>query len=186
MLINALLTAFALQLTPVDSAAVYATLLERLRAEYPEFPVVLAETRSGVGCMPICGAALREPDRPAPPPAPPVEARAHSPELIGRLRSRGLVDATCEARALTFGCKGYPRHLFVALGEIQPTLPQGRRPVEGGVWVRMAVLVPCTTDCPRPGSTDPYFPNGYGLWFLLTPGENGAWEVVGREPWFAI
>ncbi|HEX2205155.1 MAG TPA: hypothetical protein VHG91_17720 [Longimicrobium sp.] len=185
MLLSAFLAVFALQVTPVDSAAVYGALLERVRAEYPAFPVVLSEA-SDVECMPICGAVLRDPDRSANPPTPRLPRRSHPPELLDRLRSRGLVDATCEAVALRFGCKGYPRHLFVALGEIEPHPARGPRPVDGGVWVRVALLVPCTNDCPAPGSTDPYFPNGHGLWLLLEPGENGAWAVERTEPWFMI
>lgn len=186
MLINALLAAFALQVTPVDSVAVYATLLERVREAYAAFPVVLSEA-SDVECMPICGAVLRDPDRSADPSAAPrMPRREHAPELLDRLRSRGLVDATCQAVALVFGCKGYPRHLFVAMGEIESNPVRGPRPVEGGVWVRVALLVPCTTRCPQPGSTDPYFPDGFGLWFLLNPDENGAWAVARTAYWFAI
>jgi hypothetical protein len=186
MVIPILLAAFALQQPAVDTAAVYAGVLEVVRAEHPELPVVLARTRSGVACMPLCGAGLRAPDQPPEPERDSIVATEHSSALIGRLMERGLVDAACDVAPRTFGCRGFREHLFVALGEVQESPVEGPRRVEGGVWMKVALLAPCGERCPKPGSDEPYFPDGYGLWYLLKPGDDGAWRVAQRMPAFFL
>lgn len=186
MVLSFLIAALSLQQPPVDTAAVYAGVLEVVRAERPALPVVLARTRSGVACMPLCGAGLRDPDRPPEPERNSIAATEHSPAVIRRLMERGLVDATCDAAPRTFGCRGFREHLFVALGEVQESPVAGPRPVEGGVWVKVALLAPCGERCPKPGSDEPYFPDGYGLWYLLKPGEDGSWKVAERMPAFFL
>lgn len=167
----------------VDSAAVYSAILTQVRAEHPALPVALAETRSGVACMPHCGARLRDADAAAPAAEERV-GESHSAVLLSALTERGLVDRTCAVRPRVFGCPDAPAHLFVALGEISAEPPEGPPPVPGGVWVRAAFLVPCERDCTRaPG--EPYFPDAFGSWFLLEADACGAWRVVRRLPAFA-
>lgn len=169
--------------THVDTAAIYSVLLRKVRDAYPGLPILLAETRSGVACMPHCGARFRGG---AGGTEPPTSSQDHSPALIQLLRDRGLVQATCIVPERTFGCLGHPGELFIGLGEIQTAPPRGPLPVEGGVWVKVALLVPCETDCRTPAPGEPYFPDGFGLWFLLKPRADATWEVVGSEPAFAL
>lgn len=162
----------------VDSLAIYAALLQEVRTHYPGVPVVLAQTRSGVACMPLCGARLRDPDAPAPADTTPGPAPvAHSDGLLRQLRERALIDATCRVPADTFGCEGtFPGYIFAGLGEIQESPPRGPPRVEGGVWVKLALLVPCTTNCRTPGPDEPYFPDAFGYWSL----SSAATTVPGR------
>jgi hypothetical protein len=186
MLVPAAALVLALHsIPPIDSAAVYAPILEELRAEYPHLPIVLSETRSGVECMPHCGAELREPDGGWVPRSA-AEAVDHSSALIEALRSGGLVDASCPVQPRVFGCADHPRHLFVALGEISARPAAGPPEVEGAVWVKVAILVPCDIRCPSADPDEPYFPDGFGLWYLLQPDRAGGWQVVRRTPAFFI
>jgi hypothetical protein len=181
----ALITALAFQATlPADTAAAYVVILEQIRAEHPGLPVVLAETRSGVACMPHCGARAagghRTGDRRD------TTSSWHSAEVIRQLRDAGLVQATCEVPERTFGCTGYPGHLFVALGEMQESPPRGPRRVDGGLWVKAAILVPGKEPCLPRDPGEPYYPDGFGYWFLLVPQEDGAWKSVKRLPAFFL
>ena len=170
---------------PVDSLEIYSALLQKIRGAYPGFPVLLAETRSGVACMPHCGATYR--GRPVDERSTnAVEPQDHSPELLRRLLDRGLVQATCVVPERTFGCLGRRGQIFVGLGEIQASPPGGPRPVEGGVWVKVVLLLPCTVDCRPREPGEPYFPDGFGLWFLLKPHGDATWEVVTTEPAFSL
>lgn len=173
-----------------DSTEVYAAILQEVRREYRGLPVVLAETRAGVACMPHCGARLRDPDGAVAPEAPEAQLADgdHSPELLRVLRSRGLIDHVCAVDASRLGCSGYPGNLFVALGELSAAPTGGPAPVDGAVWVKAAVLVPCTyaRRCPRAGSDDPYFPDAFGIWFLLAPDPDGTWRIIRRVPAFFV
>lgn len=171
--------------TAVDSAAVYELLLHDVRATHPQMPIVLAETRSGVACMPHCGARVTgefaNDER--------GHLRAavnHSPGLLAELRRRGLIDATCTVPEATFGCGGHPGHLFVALGAVESAPAHGPAHVRGAFWVRVAVLVPCTTNCPASGSPDNYFPDAYGTWYLVARVADGRWAIKARQPAFAV
>lgn len=185
-MLAALLLALSLQPGPEpDSVQVYAAILTQVRAAYPDLPVLLSETRAGVECMPHCGARLRDPDggvfRLAE-----VPTGDHSPELLRRLKDLSLVDSTCLVQERVFGCLRHPRFLFVALGEISEAPKRGPAPVAESVWVRTAFLVPCRVDCRERSADEPYFPDAFGLWFLLRPRPDGSWEVVRTVPAFAI
>jgi hypothetical protein len=187
MLMKFLVVALASLHEPsVDTAAVYSVLLQDVRAHHPGLPVVLAETRSGVDCMPLCGATYqgaplaREGEHGRDPP------ESHSAALLRDLRSRGLAEATCVVPERTFGCRDHPGHLFVGLSEIREKPPHGPSPVDGGWWVRVAVLVPCRENCGSRQANEPQFPDGYGYWTLLRRGADGAWRLVGRQPAFFL
>jgi hypothetical protein len=165
-----------------DSVAIYSVILEQVRADHPGTPVVMAETRSGVSCMPHCGAALAgEPPRHA------REAQtSHSRQSIRRLRKRGLINATCPPVRGTFGCPGHPRHIFVGLGDIAQNPPDGPPAANGGYWVKVALLVPCAADCASRGEESAH-PNGFGYWaFVQRPTTGGTWCVTRRLPAFAL
>jgi hypothetical protein len=186
-MLASLLLALSLQQSPgLDSAHVYAAILTHVRAGYPELPIVLSETRAGVACMPHCGAILRDADAPAPGAPAPTPSGDHSPRLLHRLHDLGLIEATCPVEARMFGCRSHPGHLFVALGEIEDAPSRGPQPEAGGMWVRAAFLVPCIRDCRERVPDEPYFPDAFGLWFLLKCGADGAWEVVRTVPAFSV
>jgi hypothetical protein len=170
-----------------DPVAVYAPILQEVRSQYPGIPIAMAETRSDAECMPHCGAQLRNPDSGFRPGT--VRVRVdHSEEVLGALRAHGLIDVSCRVRESTFGCGDYPGFFFVALGEISAAPMSGPARVEGAVWVKAAFLVPClyTGRCPPPDSDEPYFPDAFGVWFLLQPEASGAWQIIRRVPAFAI
>jgi hypothetical protein len=186
---NLLLLALGLQLgSPVpDPAEVFPPILQDVRRQYRGIPVAMAETQSDVECMPHCGAQLRDPDSSFRPDT--VRAQVdHSEAVLSALRARGLIDVSCRVQESTFGCGDYPGFFFVALGEISAAPAGGPARVEGAVWVKAAFLVPClyTGRCPPPDSDDPYFPDAFGVWFLLQPGFDGAWQIIRRVPAFAI
>lgn len=166
-----------------DSLAVYAEILEQVRAEFPARPVALATTRSGVDCMPLCGVRLRDPgaavDTTVMASAPGVE---HSPALLDSLRARGLVQQACAVRQGWYGCPDYPEHLFVALGEITAQPVNGPAPVADGIWVKVALLVPSTGSCGQ--TREPCHPDAMGYWYLLRQAADGAWSIVRRAPAF--
>lgn len=181
-----LMAVLGVQAAPApDTVEIYSAVLEATRAEVPGVPVVLAETRSGVACMPHCGARLRSPGE-SPGPEERVEPQDHSGAVLQRLLGRGLIQATCEVPESTFGCAGRPGHVFVGLGEIQASPPRGPGPEAGGLWVRAAFLVPCMTRCAASDTGRPRTPDAYGYWYLLRPGETGRWRVIKRLPAFFI
>jgi hypothetical protein len=185
-MLASLLLALSLQQSPgVDSVQVYAAILNRVRDAYPELPVLMSETRKGVACMPHCGAQLRDLDA-EPADAAETPTGNHSSQVLDSLRRLELIDRTCPVQERVFGCLGHPGYLFVALGEISEAPDGGPAPVRGGVWVRTAFLVPCTTNCRERSADEPYFPDAFGLWFLLQPREDGTWEIVRNVPAFAI
>lgn len=178
---------FVLGAPVLDTAEVYAPILQEVRRQYRGIPIALAETRSDVECMPHCGAQLRDPGSAFQPDT--ARARIdHSESVLRSLRARGLIDVSCRVREMTFGCGDYPGFLFVALGAVSPAPVGGPAQVDGAVWVKAAFLVPCmyAGRCPRPDSHDPYFPDATGVWFLLQPGTDGEWQVIRRVPAFAI
>jgi hypothetical protein len=178
-----LLTLAVLQPPAVDSLAVYAAILEQVRGEFPARPVALARTRSGVECMPLCGVRTRDPDGTAETVlvAPEVE---HSAELLDSLRARRLIDDTCAVREGVYGCIDYPQHLFIALGEITAHPKRGPEPVGDGVWVQVALLIPCAVDCAAQQGRTGYHPDAFGYWYLMRPGCDGTWTIVRRAPGF--
>src|SRR5687768_8713504 len=130
MLTIGLLIALTMQQPPVvDSVLVYSEILAQVRAEFPARAVALATTRSGVECMPLCGAGLRDPDGGTSDIVDSAPEITHSTELLNSLRSRGLVEDTCEVREGWYGCPDHPEHLFVALGEITTRPRRGPEPV---------------------------------------------------------
>ena len=167
----------------VDSLAVYSEILEQVRTEFPARAVALARTRSGVRCMPLCGVRLRDPDAAADTTvvnsAPEAE---HSFALLDSLRTRGLIERTCGVREGWYGCPDYPEHLFVALGEITTHPEHGPEPVADGVWVQVALLVPCTRNCSH--TSERHHPDAMGYWYLLRQADDGTWEIVRRAPGF--
>lgn len=168
----------------VDSLAVYSEILEQVRTEFPGRPVALAKTRSGADCMPLCGVQLRDPDGAAGTTsgtsgAPEV---SHSPALLDSLRTRGLIEHACATRDGWYGCPDYPEHLFVALGEITTHPKGGPEPVADGVWVKVALLVPCAANCSRTGGHA--HPDAIGYWYLLRQAPDGTWTIVRRAPGF--
>ena len=185
MLRIGLLLALAVQPpSPVDSLAVYSEILEQVRAEFPARPVALARTRSGVDCMPLCGVRLRDPDGSAADAVASAPDIDHSATLLDSLRARGLIEATCAVREEWYGCPEFPEHLFVALGEITDRPKQGPEAVAGGVWVKVALLVPCTGDCAARRASERYHPDALGYWYLLRQGTSGTWAIVRRAPGF--
>jgi hypothetical protein len=180
-----LLAVTAYRASDVDSLAVYSAVLQQVRNEFPAHAIVLAETRSEVACMPICGAALRDPGGTAEP-APRIPKVDHSPALLARLRERGLIAATCVVPELHYGCADNVGRLFVALGEIAAAPAGGPAPEEGAVWVKVAFLVPCVRDCPTPGSESRHVPDAFGYWYLLRADACGSWTIVRRAPGFAV
>lgn len=180
-----LLLALGVQPWPaVDSVEVYSTILEQVRAEFPGRPVALATTRSGVECMPLCGVRLRNPDEGAGETAPATSAVDHSVALLESLRARGLVQAACTVREGWYGCPDHPEHLFVGLGEISRRPTSGPEPVPGGVWVKVALLVPCTEHCAAGRAGEHDHPEALGYWYLLRQGTDGTWTVMRRAPGF--
>ena len=180
MLMLLLAAGLAMQTGPLpDSAAIYSVLLRGVRAENPGVPVVLAETRSGVECMPHCGAILDG--------EPGVEAAEHTAEhgaeLAKTLRERGLIEATCRASPNTFGCAGHPGHIFVGLGEISERPRSGPPPVEGPYWVKVALLLPCGASC---ASAGPAHLDAFGYWALVRRRADGTWHMVRRLPAFVL
>lgn len=184
--VNVLATLIRLALFPptqADSVEIYSAILRQVEAEYPGQRVVLAETRSGVRCMPVCGVALHDPEG-SPVPSAPTPEVSHSPGLLRELRDRGLIDATCAVQERFFGCEGYSGHLFVALGQIEHTPRFGPVPVDRGLWVQTAFLVPCASAVRDVPSGKSCHPEMFGYWYLLVPSENGTWTVARRHPGF--
>lgn len=175
--------ALAVRTPPVDTVAVYATILREVRMRHPDVPVVLAETRSGVECMPHCGAIFQN----GPEPGQRAHAenpRDHSREVIRRLREQALIDTTCAVPADVFGCGTiHPGHLFVALGEIRESPPGGPRPEAEGFWVRVALLEP---EGAASGSDASATPDAYGIWTLVRREADCSWTVVKILPAFSI
>lgn len=187
MLTMTLLLALGVQqASPVDSLAVYSAILSQVKEEFPGHQIALAETRSGVDCMPLCGVSLRDPDTHTNSPATRPADVAHSRQLMDALRSRGLVDETCRVEEGWYGCRAYPGYLFVALGQITARPPRGPDPVEGGVWIKVALLVPCGERCTGPDADEMSHPEAFGYWYLLQPNSDGGWSVVRRAPAFAV
>jgi hypothetical protein len=181
-MLSILVAALALlQGTPQDTTDIYSVVLREIRTEYPGLPVVLAETRSGVACMPHCGAQLREPDQTARPEERDPRVDVHSAATVQQLRERGLVQETCAVQQNTFGC-GPAGNLFVGLGSIEESPRNGPPPVEGALWVKAAVLVPCT----KSGGGGCRIPEAMGWWFLVSAAAGCEWNVVRRLPAFAI
>jgi hypothetical protein len=186
MLRIGLLLALSVQHPPtVDSLAVYSAILEQVRAEFPARAVALAQTRSGVDCMPLCGVQLRDPGNGA------IEAVAsappdvdHSVALLDSLRARGLIQDACAVREGWYGCPELPEHLFVALGEITSQPRRGPEPVTEGVWVKVALLVPCTGECTARRASEHYHPEAFGYWYLLRQEADGTWVIIRRAPGF--
>ena len=175
----------ALQLSSPDTAAAYTAVLRQIRTEYAELPVVLAETRSGVACMPHCGAELREPGQSKPVVSASAPPEDHSPGVVRVLREHDLVQATCAVRQASFGCADHPDHLFVGLGALEERPRRGPPPVEGAFWLKAAILVPGT--CASTPGQGRNVPEAVGWWFLVSPaGTDGEWRVVRRLPAFAI
>ena len=168
----------------VDSLAVYSEILEEVRTEFPGRAVALAKTRSGADCMPLCGARLRDPDgvAGAMTPADAASEVSHSPALLDSLRTRGLIEHACATREGWYGCPDHPEHLFVALGEITTHPKRGPAPEADGVWVKVALLVPCTDHCSQTGGHA--HPDAMVYWYLLRQAPGGAWEIVRRAPGF--
>lgn len=164
-----------------DTSEIYSVVLRELRAGHPGLPVVFAETRSGVACMPHCGAQLREPGQTARLEERNVPPTLHPAATIQQLRSRGLVQETCLPELGSFGC-GPAGHLFVALGSIEKSPSDGPPPVEGALWVKAAVLVPCTES----EGERCRVPEGLGWWFLVSFAAGCEWSVLRRLPAFAI
>jgi hypothetical protein len=166
----------------VDSVAVYAEILRQVRTEFAADSLVLAKTRSGVDCMPMCGARLRSPDGAGSIVTDSAQIQ-HSVALLDSLRALRLVEYTCAVRDQWYGCPDYPEHLFVALGEITSEPRRGPEPVMGGVWVKVALLVPCKADRPDPAG-DPCHADALGYWYLLQQKAGGGWTIVRRAPGF--
>jgi hypothetical protein len=167
--------------TPQDTTDIYSIVLREIRTEYPDLPVVLAETRSGVSCMPHCGAQLRELGQTVGPEERTADTDVHSAATVQQLRELGLVQETCEVQQNTFGC-GPAGHLFVGLGSIEKSPRNGPPPVEGALWVKAAVLVPCAAS----GGEECRVPEALGWWFLVSADSGCEWSVVRRLPAFAI
>jgi hypothetical protein len=170
----------------IDSVAVYSAILTQVRSEFPGRPIALAESRSDVECMPLCGAGLHDPNGPAEATGLATPGVEHSPALLAALKERKLVDATCVVPERTFGCAEREDHLFVALGEITATPPEGPEPIEGGLWVKAAFLVPPTGSCAAPASDRACIPDAFGYWYLLHPQPDGTWIIVRRAPSFVV
>ncbi len=161
---------------------IYTAVLQELRNAYPALPVVLAETRSGTACMPHCGARLRAPEQAGPEQTADPGSVDHSGALLESLRERGVVQAVCEVKPGVFGCAEHPDHLFVGLGELERSPERGPPPVEGGFWIKAAVLVPSSAGAKGDACDGP---EALGWWFLVVPGEDG-WRVARRLPAFAV
>jgi hypothetical protein len=170
MLLAVLLTALSLPGGPaVDKASVYAAVLQAVQVEHPGQPIVLSETWSDVECAPLCADTLGR--------------EQHSVELIQRLQARGLVDATCRVPKNAIGCPSHPKHVFVALGDIQDDTPEGGQRVEGGVWVLVVTHTPCREPL---GAERCQSVDASGFRFLVKQNENGVWKVVKARPeWIA-
>ena len=167
---------------PPDSVAIYSVVLQQVRADHPGTPVVMAEARSGVACMPSCGASLVGDTQPR---AHEIQT-SHSRELSRTLRERGLIDATCPPVPDTYGCPSHPRHLFVGLGDISRNPANGPPAENDGYWVKVAVLVPCAADCMSRAQASEHA-DGFGYWALVQrASEGGMWRVTRRLPAFAI
>ena len=163
----------------VDTFAVYSIVLAELHADHPRGSFVLAETRSGVECMPRCGAGLRDPDTAAKPQAQAAASIDHSPALIARLRRAGLVDATCPVRDRTFGCRAARGRVFLALGEVEDNPPgppwNGK---DGEYWVKVALLL-APGPCGGPSEGDAWMADGVVYWMFVKR-EEGRWRLVQR------
>lgn len=165
----------------VDTAAVYAAVLSDIRAEHPGVPIVLAETRTGVECMPHCGARFQENALSAAA-GPAGTPRVHGAGVIRSLRHRELIDATCTVKPRVFGCLGYAGHIFVGLGEISGSPRYGPPEVKGAYWVQVALLVPCKVRCEAGRAS----PDGFGYWVLVHQQNDGSWRTGRRQPTFAL
>lgn len=170
----------------VDSLAVYSAIMEQVKTEFPARAVALATTRSGVECMPFCGVQLRDPDGEAVETITSAPNIDHSVTLMDSLRARGLIQDTCAVQEGGYGCPGFPEHVFVALGEITEQPKRGPPPVTGGIWVKVAFLVPCTGECTAIRASEHYQPDAFGYWYLLQQGTNGMWVIIRRAPGFAV
>lgn len=148
----------------IDTAAVYSTLLQAVRGEHPGRVTVLSETWSDVECMPHCSTSISE-------------DRAHSEQVLQRLRTEGLIQAQCRVGRSSLGCGAAAGRLFVALGEIRPDTPEGGQRVDGGVWVMVVTVAPCTGSC--------RFPNAAAYRYLLKQ-EGSCWRVVRRRPEWVV
>jgi hypothetical protein len=94
----------ALQLAgspPMDSAAVYTLLLHEVRAEHADARIILSETRSGVSCMPHCGASAPDGTLIDSQTGPGIEV-THGPSLVAKLREEKLIDGTCPVTPRVF------------------------------------------------------------------------------------
>lgn len=174
-----------LQGTPVDTASTYGAVLNDIRTSHPGLPVVLAESRSAVQCMPHCEARLRQPDGGAASNPSSVPLSNHSQSLIRTLREMGLVQEWCKVPDGAFGCDGHPDHLFVGLGEISEAPAGGPPKVEGALWVKAALLVPGASSCEADDRTCRH-PDGYGIWYLVGPEKDGTVKVLQRLPAFFL
>ena len=168
----------------VDTVAIYSIVLADLHADYPRGSFVLAETRSGVECMPACGAGLRDPDTAAKPSPQATASIDHSPALIARLRRAGLIDATCPVRDRTYGCRAARGRIFVALGEVEDN-PRGPpwNGKDGEYWVKVALLSPGPPD---PCEAEAGTADGFGYWMFVKREDSGRWRLVQRLIAFSI
>lgn len=175
MLTLAFWATLALQPQPaMDTVAVYAAVLQEIRAEYPGRSVVLSETRSDVECMPRCSGTVWSEDGKEP-----VTWEEHAAELVQQLKHRGLVDATCRTRESVLGCRDYSGHLFVALGTIQGDTPQPGTGEDAGVWILAVTHAGCSTPMGEKGCR---FFDAMGIRYLVKKDEAGVWKVVRRRP----
>ncbi|HEX8452781.1 MAG TPA: hypothetical protein VF647_11835 [Longimicrobium sp.] len=170
---------------PVDSASVYALLLQGVRAEYADARIVLSETRSGVGCMPHCGASVPDESPITPEPRQANEA-THGPALVAQLREKKLIDGTCSVSPRVYGCAEATNAVFVGLGEIAERPEGSPPPAEGPYWVRVAILDMRRSPPSRQADEDAAHPVGFGYWALVREQEDGTWRVVRRLPAFSL
>ena len=178
----------ALQLAgspPVDSAAVYTLIIQGVRAEHPGARMILSETRSGVSCMPHCGASAPD-GTPIGSRTRPADETTHSPSLVAELREKKLIDGTCSVTPRVFGCPEAARSVFVGLGEIAER-PEGSPPaVEGSYWVRVAILDLRPSPCSTERDSEDAHPEGFGYWALMRQQPDGTWRLVRRMPAFSF
>jgi hypothetical protein len=168
-----------------DSAAVYTLLLQGVRTEHPDARIILSETRSGVRCMPHCGASSSAETPPDSRERPADETR-HGPSLVAALREKKLIDGTCPVTPRVFGCPEAARSVFVGLGEIAER-PEGSPPaVEGSYWVRVAILDRHPSPCSSETDPEDSEPEGFGYWALVRRQPDGTWRLVRRMPAFSV
>jgi hypothetical protein len=136
---------------PVDTAAVYAAVVREVRAGHPTLQVALATS-------------VREAFEPSP-----SAPREHSPAVLRKLRSSGLVDATCTVPPNYVSCSGQETRMSLALGGIRVQERAVAEVPAGAVWVMASVILPCAGECRTPTAS--------GVLYLLTQGRDG-WRVV--------